>query len=102
MSDQPNLTDVSDDLLMAELRNRGYVLSIWSKEDVVSLVEDDEDCADLTDEQVQEAAQLALDEMGSGLEEVLGSRGNDYTLDRWESDVKDTVLAAIKDATPTA
>lgn len=102
MSERPDLSLITDEQLKDELRSRGYALSIWSKEDVISLIHDDEDCAHLTDEQLQEAAQIALDEMGHGLENVLAERGNDYTADRWYGDLRGTVLAAIKDAAPKA
>lgn len=94
-----DLSAVSIEDLKNELRSRSMVLSIWAQEDVVSLIEEDEACADFTEEQVEQAAILALDEMGRDLEEHLGSKGNEFTSDRWAV-IREQIIAQVRGAAP--
>jgi hypothetical protein len=63
------------------------------------MIADDDDCEDLTEEQVLKAAELAFGRF-KRLDDVLAQSGNDYTAERW-LDYKDEVLAELKATAPT-
>lgn len=88
---------ITDDELLTEIRSRGMVPSVWNVEDVDSLIEEDDAAADLTPEQAKQAAQLFLDRVGSGLEDILGERGNSYLTDRWD-EIGAEVISAVTSA----
>lgn len=102
MSDAAILKDVPTDELIAELRRRpGIVPSIWSTEDVTSLIEDEPDCAHLTEQQAEKLAIVFLETSGRALEDVLAERGNGFLADRWD-DHKEHLLSEIRAAIATA
>lgn len=86
------LLNATPEQLIEALRAHGYVVSAWNKEDVFTLVDEDPAFEHLSMADTEEASRCALDEMEDGLKEVLGQRGNDYTAERWENDVRDTIL----------
>ena len=92
-----DLNDATDAEILDEIRARGIVASIWSKADTTSPIEDDEDAADLSDEQLDRAAQLFLEGAEGGLTDILGQRGNDYLSDKW-AELKDEILSAVRGA----
>lgn len=94
MTAKTDLTDVPDDRLLEELRNRGLVLSVWNAEDVLSALEEDDDVQGLSDEQKQAAASEALFRLSGSLSDVLGARGNEHISDGWHL-VKEEVLAEV-------
>jgi len=96
------LLNATPEQLKEALQAAGYVVSMWNKEDVFTLIDEDDDFAHLSVEETEEAARCALDEMEIGLLEVLAQRGNDYTADRWENDVKATILAQFPPQSPKA
>lgn len=94
------LKQFDTDELIAELRTRNLVLSIWNKDDFSPVILEDEDCADLTEEEVDQAADAALHEMKRNLEDHLGSKGNEFIADMWYADVRDTVMDALRKGAP--
>lgn len=79
MARSMDLSKVSTDDLVQELINRpGIVLDTWVRDDVLSLVENDDRFSDLDDAEQARIADDFLDQVGSGLKEILASRGNDY------------------------
>ena len=80
-----------EDLVSELLTRREVVCSIWNKDDITPLIDEDSLYQDLSDEEKDELALTFLNEIGQGLQDVLGSRGNDYTADKWES-LKETYL----------
>lgn len=100
-ADHPSpLSGFSDDELVSELLARGTLTaSVWNAEDCRSVIEEDETCSELTNEQVAEAALEFLSISRSNLVDAVSQRGNDYPNDAW-SEFRDEVLASV--ATPKA
>lgn len=73
------LADATVDQLLSEIRNRGtHVLSVWSAEDVGTAHDNDDGMPELTEDQNLDYATALLNKAGSALEDVLGTRGNEY------------------------
>src|SRR5690606_32862477 len=96
-----NLSGATDDELLSELRSRDVVLSAWSVEDVVPVIEEDEEFGAASDEEIRSLASDALAFTAKQLEDVLGSRGNEHLSDMWPA-FKDEIIAARSDKTPAA
>jgi hypothetical protein len=85
--DYITLSKATDEQLLEEIRNRRQiVVSAWTVEDTISLVQEDEDCEGLTDAQKEAVATMFLSHARGGLLDALGGRGNDYLGDRWAID----------------
>lgn len=89
-----SLDQFSDEQLLDALRGRGLILSVWREEDLAFLDEDD-DLADLSQEQVDGIKLLVLERCGRGLLDVLGARGNAFT-EQWWAQHKTELLAEAK------
>lgn len=97
-----SLEDLDTEAMISELRRRGLVLSIWSKEDIASVIAEDDDCDEMSEDEVDRAAELAIAEMARDLENRLSEQGNEIISDRWNFDVRDAVMGAVRNATPGA
>lgn len=79
---EPTVADATVMQLSDQLRERGYVVSLWSAEDLDFL-------DDATELEHLEAAELAaskpalFDTLSNGLEDLLAERGNAHLGDAW-------------------
>jgi hypothetical protein len=96
------LLNATPEQLIEALRANGYVVSAWYMEDLFPKVDEDPAFEHLSMADTEEAARSALDELETGLVEVLAQRGNDYIDERWENDVKETILKQFGAASPKA
>lgn len=79
------------------LRRPEVVASIWSGEDAVSVVSEDDTLPEMAEEQLQEIAAAFVVKAGEGLRDALGQRGNDYLADIWplhRDEILEEVLGA--------
>jgi hypothetical protein len=84
-----NLTDVSTEDLLSELLKRpGVVRSVFTVADVESILDDDEDTADLSKEQKDQIATTFIDGVRRRMEDILNSRGNAFLEDNWHDEKK--------------
>lgn len=91
------LTEASIDELVAELHNRGHaqaVVSVWTKEDTRTAIDQDDDLPDLTPEQMDLLASNFLEHLGGKLTDILGQRGNEFIDDMWAME-RSTLLADV-------
>jgi hypothetical protein len=93
-----NLTDVSTEDLLSELLKRpGVVRSVFTVADVESILDEDEDTADLSKEQKDQIATTFIDGVRRRMEDILNSRGNAFLEDNWH-DEKEDILAQLAPA----
>lgn len=96
-----SLSEATVDQLVEELLKRpGVVPSVWSADDVRSMVEEDESAADLSDEQVDAVCGEFLSRAAKGLSGHLGEQGNHYLLHFWEREGAD-ILKDVAAAKPS-
>lgn len=73
----------TEDLIHELLKRPGLVCSLWDRNDILPLMENDERFDDLDDADREDVAEEFLSEIGDRLLDVLGNRGNDYTGDKF-------------------
>jgi hypothetical protein len=103
MSGSKSIGEVTDIEIRSELESRGYLVLSWSIEDCRPVIEGDEACDGLTDEQVENAASRLMEFVPGSLDDVLGARGNTAIDDVWAAKrrhILDTVrsLQTLPDA----
>lgn len=86
-----DLSKLGEMTLIDALRDRGNVVSAWGVEDL-SFLDDAQETQYLSDDDLLTLKQSFLAEVGSGLADALGQKGNDYLGQMWE-DQKDEFLA---------
>lgn len=92
------LKNIPTDDLISELRRRpGIVPSIWSTEDVSSLIQDEAACGQMTEKQSEALAICFLQASARSLESMLAEKGNDFLADRWEIE-KEKLISEIETA----
>ncbi len=95
------LSSISTEELIAELdRRTGVVCSIWTKIDVLPLIDQDDRFADFDEETRDDIAIDFLETISGGLLDILGERGNDYTADKLEELADELASSHQKDITP--
>lgn len=95
MAGEVTLSGATDEQLIGEiLRRQGLAASIWNVEDALGAIRGDEDLEGKTDEELRPLALAFLMRIASGLQDVLGERGNDYLSDRW-FDLRDKIAAEV-------
>ena len=94
-----DLSGVDTLTLTNELERRRVISSVWTIEDVRSAIEDDEAVQDLDNEQFEAVINEMFDDMSSGLQDILGERGNAYISEIWDFR-GESILARVKGATP--
>lgn len=94
--DDKTLGQASDSELIEELRNRGLVGTFFSKEDMETIITEDEDVAGLglDDEAFGTLLETAFRECSWKLDDRLSERGNEYLAHMWAIE-KDGVLAEV-------
>jgi hypothetical protein len=93
----PDLKDIDDTALLEELRRRGFLVSVWNKEDGRSASCDDEESLDgLTEEQRDEVGAKLLElAISRKMEDRLAERGNEFLADLWVTDGEDVVAEVL-------
>lgn len=94
MTTSPNLEDLSDQALVAELERRGHAVSLWTAEDFAGPIREDGDLQGRDEDFVESAAAQLRFRAQDGLTDILGQRGNDYLSDRW-SELRNEVIAVV-------
>lgn len=103
MSDAGNaLSGFTDEQLIREIMSRRetIVASIWTVADTRGKIEEDDSCGHLTEAQIVEAGTALLQTIGRDLQDVLGSRGNEFIDDRWMVEA-DEILREVDPAAPS-
>lgn len=102
MSAADILDEFDDDELLEELirRKRTLIPSIWNIEDFRPVIEENEDCADFTADQVDTVLETFMTQASAPLQDILGERGNEFISDFWDLH-KDDLITDIRLSTKT-
>lgn len=94
------LSNATDEQLIEEMmrRRETLVASIWTSEDTRPIIEEDDECAHLTDDQKNDVAQEFLAYARRELQDALGNRGNDFLSDRWAIDSEEIIAKVVRTA----
>lgn len=101
MKNGADLSRVSEEELIQELQNRGSILcSQWRAEHVLEIIENDDECSELTKEEKQNLATSYLELMAPGLGEQLRERGFDFLEYMWDGKRDELMSAMTRSTSP--
>ncbi|WP_186214511.1 hypothetical protein [Burkholderia gladioli] len=103
VSGTPDLSNLEAEVLLAELRRRGLVVSAWGIDDATGTLENDAATESLTESQFAQLEEKLFEKAADTLEDILANRGNDHINDIWSIHGQKLIAVVLEqDAAPHA